>query len=103
MDLEKLIESKNKFDSFDVEELNFNKLKGGEPSGGTKVKIIWGDIVDYGYLFELPELTTPDELDIFVHIQKPNNSSGMDEAPPVFLHLYELLTNESVEEVILLN
>jgi hypothetical protein len=84
----------------------FDKLLGADTEAGSRVEIIWNELGDYpdnGYLFELPGICTPDEADIFVHIPKPQNPSGMDTSPPVFLHLYDILTNEQVNSVTVKN
>jgi hypothetical protein len=99
----KLAESNQKYEDYDVDELCFHKLEGGETEAGSIVEIIWDDYgKDYpeiGYLFELPGICTPDEADIFVHIPKPQNPEGKDTPPPVFIHLYDILTNEKVVSV----
>lgn len=84
----------------------WNKVKGyGE--GGQKVKITWDgkklydldeDLFDYGYCFQLPD-HSQNEGDVFIHISNSFNLEGKDDADEVFIHLYQLLTNESIKEV----
>ena len=102
-EIKKLVESQQKYESYDVDDLSLNKLKGSDTEAGSTVEIIWddwgADYPDKGYLFELPGTGAADEADIFVHVPKPQNPDGMDTPPPVFLHLYDLLTNEQVVSV----
>lgn len=101
-ELNKLVESKQKYDKYNTADLCFYKLEGSTEAGRT-VEIVWDDwgetYPDKGYLFELPNLCAPDEADIFVHIPSPQNPDGMDTPPSVFLHLYDLLTNKQVVSV----
>lgn len=79
--------------------MNTGKIKGVNTKGGCKIKINWEhhnrNISDNGYLISLP-FCSDDEADLICHISKPQNPGGMDDAPPIWIHLYELLTNESV-------
>ena len=72
---------------------------------GDKVTIEWtGEIlkgvVDVGYIFQLPMCDEDySMLDFFVHIPNPDNSSGIGDAPQVFVHLITLLQSELVETI----
>lgn len=102
-DLKQLLESRKKYERWSTADLQFDKLEGSDTDPGRKIKIIWDDygddFPDHGYLFELPGLSAPDESDIFVHIPKPQNPNGIGDADPVFLHLYDILTNKRVISV----
>ena len=113
-EIKKLIESKHKYNTFDPVDLCMHKITGAGIDAGNKIKITWRrnknsdfddfpDFDDFGYLFELPNLCQFDEADIFVHIPKPQNLDGKDAAPPVFMHLYDILTNEEVIKVTIID
>ncbi len=77
---------------------HWNKII-GDINPGSSIEIKWEDgIIDNGYLFSVPKCS-PDEGDIFVHIPNPDNSAGMDSAPEVFCHLYNLMTNDLVKSI----
>ena len=79
--METLIRSRNKGLSIDNDD-NWKKLI-GDTKPGNLIQIIWKDwgdmYTDKGYLFAAPECC-PDEGDIFVHIPKPQNPYGKDDA-----------------------
>ena len=81
------------------EEVSFDKFD-GMPFSGAKIKIKWKgrSNTDEGYLFALP-INDIDIDDYFVHVQNPDNEDGMDDAPPVWLHLWDLLNNDRVKSV----
>ena len=78
----------------------FDKLK-GETFPGANVEILWKgrEETDKGYVFVLPNQTW-DEGDVCVHIPKPDNSDGMDDAPEVYIHISNLLSNKRVKKII---
>jgi hypothetical protein len=97
-ELKHLIERCSIYDS--IEELNLEKIK-GDVRPGNVVKIEWDDgIIDFGYIFELPGLTVPDEGNVFIHVLSPENLGGIGKSPPVFIHMYDLTTNPQVQKII---
>lgn len=83
-----------------TKEINWAKLQ-GDAQVGKKVMIKWTDRpkIDDGYLFSLP-MCTEDEGDLFIHVPSPNNDDGMDDAPPVWIHLPRLLSFERVKYIV---
>lgn len=80
-----------------IEKLNIKtNLKAGD-----KIVVTWVDRedVDTGYLFALPQLSHPDEYDLFYHIPFPDSSDGIGQAPEVFGHLTSLLTNDRIRQI----
>jgi len=81
---------------------NFTKLK-GRPHPGGECKITWNDreANDYGYFFRIPGIHDLGSVDgdVFVHVPRPDNSDGIDDAPEQFMHLNDLLANERVKQV----
>ncbi len=104
--LNELLVQRQKMLDADILDGLFDKLKGEETEAGSRCEIIWNDLgsdyPDIGYLFDLPIGNASDEGDIFIHIPKPQNPDGIDTPPAVFLHLYDLLTNEQVKSVTVL-
>lgn len=90
----------------ELEDNHWKKITGNN-EGGQSVEIVWDgklhacdvDYSDFGYCFELPG-HAQDEADVFIHIPKPTNLSGMGDMDAVWIHLYELLTNDHVVKVI---
>lgn len=84
----------------EIEDDLFDKLY-GETFPGAHVEIFWkkrGE-PDKGYIFVLPNQTW-DEGDVCVHIPKPDNSDGIDDAPEVHIHISNLLLNNRVKKVV---
>lgn len=102
-ELKELLVQRQKALDVEMTEEQWDKLKGGETEAGSRCVIIWqdwgDDYPDEGYLFDLPIGNASDEADIFVHIPKPQNPNGMDTPPAVFLHLYDLMTNDMVVSI----
>ncbi len=95
MDLKKELK---KYSLKELTEPQWSKLV-GIPSPGKMVEIYWkGGIIDYGYLFLLPECDEND-YDYFVHVPKPDNSSGIGDAPPIWQHINNLLSNDLVKRI----
>lgn len=97
-----LLERRQKISDVELTDEHWNKLKGEDTEGGRKVTVIWKnlgtDYPDEGYLFAL-DFCAEDEADIFCHFRQPQNPDGMDTAPPVWMHMYELMTNDNVESI----
>ena len=99
--LDLLDKTENRFKRYKkVESFNWNKLKiDCEP--GDKIEIVWDkkqyDYTDFGYVIALPGMAI-DEGDVFVHIPKPSGGV-MDVEPPQWVHLYDLLSNDLVDEI----
>lgn len=96
-ELEKLIEAQEAFLDTDIPDDDWNKVQ-GEPIPGGKIEIKWKgrQFADKGYFFALPTSDT-EIYDICVHIPSPDNSDGMDDAPPVWINLYQLVINDQVK------
>lgn len=99
------LKNRNEISVMDIESHGtFTKVV-GEMVGGSKIRIHWKvdeelkqigvEYIDYGYAFEMPEHTA-DEGDIFIHVQYSNFSQNFE---PVFVHLYELITNTEIEKI----
>ena len=99
INMEELQQELDKIQSLDINDDDWAKIR-GETIPGYYVIIEWGSRpnVDYGYCFSLPN-QTPDEGDVFIHVTNVDNSDGMDNAPDVWIHLYNLITNKMVEKV----
>lgn len=104
-DLEELLLERNEILEKELTSENWEKLKGEQTVAGKKCDIHWSfpdyELVDEGYLFDLPIGNESDEGDIFVHIPEPENPSGMDTPPPVFTHLQCLMCNILVSKIII--
>ena len=98
--LPELFERRRKIYDVELTKEHWEKLGGLETEGGRKVKVTWKDDYEeeYGYLFAL-DFCAEDEADIFCHFKHPQNSGGMDNAPPIWMHMYELMTNEMVVSI----
>lgn len=96
-ELQKLVEAHKLFLDTDISDEDWEKLQ-GEPIPGGKIEIKWKgrSETDHGYFFALPTSDT-EIYDICVHIPSPDNSDGMDDAPPVWINLYELVNNNLVK------
>jgi len=96
-ELQKLVEAHEAFLDTDIPDSDWNKLD-GDPIPGGKIEIKWKgrEFTDEGYFFALPTSDT-DIYDICVHIPEPDNSDGMDSAPPVWINLYQLVMNKQVK------
>lgn len=105
-ELNQLLSQRQKLLNADIKEEHFNKLKGEPIEAGSRCEIIWNDwgedYPDAGYLFDLPIDNSSDEGDVFVHIPNPQNPSGIGTPPSVFLHLYDLMSNNQVKNIIIL-
>lgn len=105
-ELNELLVQRQKMLDADITDNHFDKLKGEETEAGSRCEIIWNDwgadYPDSGYLFDLPIGNSSDEADIFIHIPEPQNPEGMDTPPAVFLHLYDLMTNDQVKSITVL-
>lgn len=109
VDIKKLLVEISDYQDFNDEsqedgEVNldlFNILSTDEIEPGDRVEITWKnrDYTDFGYLFMLPNQDIDTEFDMCVHIPKPDNSEGMGDGPPAWLHLYELVKLEDIKEV----
>jgi len=106
--LSELLEEQKENVELDLSPDVLNKMKGTfDP--GDKIKIVWaGDVLDgeedEGYLFQIPTCDEDvDMLDFFVHIPRPKNPSGKENAPSVFVHFVSLLTNKLVKQIIKIN
>lgn len=89
-----------KYQLIDILDTHMSKLK-GYPLPGREVTIQWNDgVMDDGYLFTIPECDETIDYDMFVHVPKPDNSSGIGDAPEVWQHLNNLLTNDFVDKII---
>lgn len=97
--IDELLEQRNKIYDFELNDEHWDKLIGSDIEGGKKIIIVWKNLgkecPDEGYLFELP-FCSADEGDIFCHFSKTQNPDGMDDGCPIWIHLYELMTNENV-------
>lgn len=102
-ELKELLIERQKMLNVELTDQHWDKLKGEETEAGNKCKIVWKDWdeddIDEGYLFDLPIGNSSDEGDIFIHVPKPLNPSGIGTPPAVFLHLYNLITNEMVKSI----
>lgn len=95
MDLKKELK---KYSLKELTKLQWKKLV-GTPSAGRMVRIYWRDgVIDYGYLFLLPECDEADG-DYLVHVPQPDNSSGIGDAPPIWQHINNLLSNDLVKRI----
>lgn len=67
---------------------------------GCRIEITWvgREEHDYGYLFQLP-ICDDGIGDFLFHVPNPDNSDGRDNAPPVWGHLNNLLSNKRVKSV----
>lgn len=86
------------FQFYELTDQEQKKLK-GEPCCGCKVYIKWNNRteIDKGYSLQLPVQDEDiDMLDFLVHVPCPDNSDGMDSAPPVWVHVLSLLSNDQV-------
>lgn len=94
-----LLEQRAKAMIYDDWENHFAKIK-GTPEPGQKLEVHWTDKedVDEGYFFTLPEMEI-EENDLFIHIPKPDNSSGIGDAPDIHIHLLELASFELVKKI----
>lgn len=105
-ELNELLLQREKMQKVEITEKHWSKLKGDDTEAGSWCEIIWDnwgvDYPDKGYLFDLPIGNASDEGDIFIHIPKPQNPEGIDTPPPVFLHLYMLMTNELIKSITVL-
>lgn len=103
-ELQNLLDERQKCLKTELGDNHWSKLTGEESNAGCKVEIRWVglDCVDHGYLFDLPIGNSSDEADIFVHIPKPENPSGIDTPPPVFTTLYQLMLNDQVKSIIVI-
>ena len=92
------IKNRDEILSINIKEFHFNKVK-DDLSGGDHIKIYWFwnnfKFEDEGYCFELPGHAT-DELDIFIHIPKPFSEG---KSQPIWIHMYDLLTNDDVIKI----
>lgn len=84
---------------YELTEEEQNKLQGDAfPSSVIKIKWVGRTEIDRGYLFQLPKQDEDIDMgDFMVHVPNPDNSDGMDSAPPVWVHLNALLSNELVK------
>lgn len=100
-DMQDLLDERDKWMKPELKESHWDKLKGCDSDAGCKIEIQWTnlDCIDTGYLFDLPVWNCSAEGDIFFHIPKPENPSGMDTPPPVFGTLYELMLNKLVKTI----
>jgi hypothetical protein len=99
--MENIIKELKKYQHANITDKQWSKLV-GEPFPGAIVEIYWtglGDEPDYGYLFALEE-QSPDEGDIMVHVPIPQNPHGKDEGLPQWVHLFNLLKNRRVKQII---
>lgn len=96
-ELEQLIKGQELFLDTDISDEDWEKVQGIPiPGGKIEIKFKGRPETDHGYFFALP--TSDIEIyDICVHIPSPDNSDGMDDAPPVFINLYELVMNKCVK------
>jgi len=96
-ELQQLIEAQERFLDTDISDKDWEKLK-GEPQPSGKIEIKWKEreFPDTGYFFALPD-SDVEIYDICVHIPSPDNSDGIDDAPPVWINLYELVMNKQVK------
>lgn len=107
-ELQELLIDIDRFENFvdpdgpngEVNEEHFNKMN-GNPIPGDQITVVWTDRDehDFGYVFTLPQMDDADDLNLIVHIPNPDNSDGMGDAPPVWIHLYELVKLDRVKEV----
>ena len=83
-------------------DIDDSKLK-GVVKLGVPVEIHWNDFdhVDTGYLFSLPECDSQDENDVFLHVPEPLNPGGIGDVPPVYQHLWQILSNENIKKVVI--
>jgi len=98
--MEIILKELKKYQNINVTDKQFEKIE-GETLAGAKVEIVWtgrGES-DNGYLFALP-CQSPDEGDVFVHVPFPDNSDGIGDADPQWLHLFNLLKNKRVKKII---
>ncbi len=76
----------------------------GSPEPGSLLSITWSDpllhdVEDTGYIFATPE-SSPQDFNFFVHVPRPENPGGKDSVEPIWEHLYDLLDNPEVKQVI---
>jgi hypothetical protein len=96
--MKELIKEYKKYTSKELSKSQWAKLE-GHPSAGKMVRIYWKDgIIDYGYLLLLPERDEND-FDYLIHVPKPDNSAGIGDAPPVWQHINNLLSNKLIKRV----
>ncbi len=98
--MEKLEEELALAELIEMKDEYWSKVR-GETKSGSRVTIFWGEREneDTGYCFTIPT-QIEGEGDVFVHVTNVDNSDGMDEAPDVWIHLYNLLKNNRVKRVI---
>lgn len=92
----------------EIEDKELNKVI-GNPEVGRWVEIFWqsideeeSDYTDDGYLFQTPYCDDdPDLMDFFIHVPKPDNSSGIGDAPAEWVHLIQLMQNLLVKKIII--
>lgn len=98
--IKELLQEITDFQNSEMPDDLFDKLE-GETMPGAHVEIFWKDReeTDAGYVFVLPGQDW-DISDVCVHVPKPDNSDGMDDAPEVHIHIANLLINERVEKVV---
>lgn len=92
--MQEILKELKKYQDITVTDKQFEKIK-GSTLPGAKIEIYWNDRGenDIGYLFAFP-CQFPDEGDVMVHIPRPDNSDGIGDGDPVWLHLYNLLKNK---------
>lgn len=98
--MNELLKEIEDYQNSEIDDNLFDKLE-GETMPGAHVEIFWKkrDETDTGYVFVLPNQTW-DEGDVCVHIPKPDNSDGMDDAPEVHIHISNLLSNKLVKKIV---
>lgn len=99
--MEEILKEIEEYAYYDLTQEQRDKLQ-GDPTLGGKIEIKWKDreYTDYGYAFQIPECDEdPDMQDFIIHVPKPDNSDGIDEATPVWVHLNSLLSNKRVKWV----
>lgn len=96
---ELLIEHKEYFE-IEINDSVLKKVR-GSILAGNKIEITWKERrnQDYGYLFALPVSCGLDDL--FYHIPNPDNSDGIDDAPPVWGHFNALILNTNITRILI--
>lgn len=104
--MNELLKEHKRYGDIELSDDELDKLK-GDPKPGKWINIYWikddeypefDRIVDEGYLISLP-ISDESVNDYFVHIPNPDNSSGIGDADPEWIHINCLLKNENVESI----
>jgi len=98
--MKKLLSQIKNWQGRDIDESSVAKLL-FEPKAGDWVEIYWTDreFPDCGYIFTLPEQDI-DLLDCCIHVPQMDNSDGIGYGEEIHIHMFELLYNERVEQIV---